>query len=44
MKRSSSGGFKLTKVIFAVVILAVSAIMSNSPIADDRDVVAEQSN
>ncbi|MGJ8694466.1 MAG: hypothetical protein ACSHW0_18515 [Thalassotalea sp.] len=43
MKRSSSRGFKLTKVIFAVIILAVSAVMSNSPIADDREVQTEQS-
>lgn len=44
MKRASSRGFKLTKVILAVIVLAVSAMMSNSPIADDREVVTEQSN
>jgi len=43
MNRSSSRGFKLTTVIFAVLILAVSAILSNSSIADDTDVIVEQS-
>ncbi len=43
MNRSSSRGFKLTTVIFAVLILAVSAIMSNSSFADDTDVIIEQS-
>jgi len=43
MNRSSSRGFKLTTVIFAVLILAVSAIFSNSLIADDTDVNVEQS-
>jgi hypothetical protein len=44
MNRSPSRGFKLTKVVFAVIILAVSAILSNSPVADYKDVVIEQSN
>ena len=44
MKGSPSRGFKLTKVILAVVVLAISAVMTNSPMADDREVVIEQSN
>ncbi|MFT5757137.1 MAG: hypothetical protein ACI9LM_001862 [Alteromonadaceae bacterium] len=43
MNRSSSRGFKLTTVIFAVVILALSAILSNSSFGDDTDVIIEQS-
>jgi hypothetical protein len=43
MNKSSSRGVKLTTVIFAVLILAVSAILSNPSIADDTDVVTEQS-
>jgi len=43
MNRSSSRGFKLTTVIFAVLVLAVSAIFSNSSIADDMDVKVEVS-
>jgi len=42
MNRSSSRGVKLTTVIFAVVILAVSAMLSNSSAADDKDVAIEQ--
>lgn len=43
MNKPSSRGFKLTTVIFAVLILAVSAILSNSSVADDMDVSIEQS-
>jgi hypothetical protein len=43
MNRSSSGGIKLTTVIFAVVVLAVSAALSNVSIADDKEVTVEQS-
>ncbi len=43
MSRSSARGFKLTTVIFAVVILAVSALLSNTSIAADMDVKTEQS-
>jgi len=43
MNRSSSGGIKLTTVIFAVIVLAVSAALSNISIADDKDVIVEQS-
>lgn len=44
MNRSPSRGFKLTKVIFAVIVLAVSAILSNSPVAENMDVMVEQTN
>ncbi|MGL1958498.1 MAG: hypothetical protein OCD00_14405 [Colwellia sp.] len=43
MNKSSSRGFKLTTVIFAVLVMAVSAILSNTSIADDMDVKVEQS-
>jgi len=43
MSRSSSRGFKLTTVIFAVLVLAVSALLSNASIADDMDITTEQS-
>jgi len=43
MNRSSSGGIKLTTVVFAVIVLAVSAALSNISIADDKDVTIEQS-
>ncbi|MCP4324181.1 MAG: hypothetical protein GY787_20465 [Alteromonadales bacterium] len=38
MNKSSSRGFKLTTVIFAVFIMAVSAVLSNASVADDMDV------
>ncbi len=44
MNKSSSKGVKLTTVVFAVLILAVSAVFSNSSIADDMDVTVTQSN
>jgi hypothetical protein len=43
MNRSSSPGIKLTTVIFAVIVLAVSAALSNISIAGDKDVTLEQS-
>jgi len=43
MNKASSKGFKLTTVVFAVVVLAVSAILSNSTVADDRDIAVEES-
>ncbi len=43
MNKSSSRGFKLTTVIFAVLIMAVSAVLSNTSLADDMDVKVEQS-
>lgn len=42
MNKSSSRGFKLTTVIFAVLIMAVSAILSNTSVADDMDVEITQ--
>jgi hypothetical protein len=44
MNRSSSRGIKLTTVIFAVIVLAVSAVLSNISIAGDKDVTIEQSS
>jgi len=44
MSKSSSKGIKLTTVIFAVFVLALSAALSNTSIAEDKDVVVEQSN
>jgi len=38
MNKSSSRGIKLTTVVFAVLVLTVSAILSNNSIADDMDV------
>ncbi len=38
MNKSSSRGLKLTTVIFAVLVMAVSAILSNTSVADDMDV------
>ncbi|NQZ86756.1 MAG: hypothetical protein HRT54_04160 [Colwellia sp.] len=43
MNRSSPRGIKLTTVIFAVIVLAVSAALSNTSIAGDKDVTIEQS-
>lgn len=43
MNRSSSRGFKLTTVIFAVFVLMVSALLSNTSIAGDKDVQIEVS-
>ncbi|MFB1014744.1 MAG: hypothetical protein QMC51_03685 [Alteromonadaceae bacterium] len=38
MNKSSSKGIKLTTVIVAVLVLTVSAILSNNSVADDMDV------
>lgn len=43
MNKSSSRGLKLTTVIFAVFVMAVSAILSNTSIADDMEVKTTQS-
>ncbi|WP_259337896.1 hypothetical protein [Colwellia sp. RSH04] len=43
MNKSSSRGLKLTTVIFAVLIMAVSAILSTTSVADDMDVEQSQS-
>lgn len=42
MRKSSPGGFKLTTVIIAVLIMAVSAVLSNASVADDMDVEITQ--
>lgn len=44
MNKSSSKGIKLTTVIFAVFVLALSAMLSNTSVAEDKEVVVEQSN
>jgi len=44
MNSSSSRGIKLTTVILAVLILAVSALLSSGSAADDKDVVIEDKN
>lgn len=38
MNTPSSRGFKLTTVVIAVLVLAVSAILTNTSVADDMDV------
>ena len=43
MNKSSSKGIKLTTVFFAVLVLTVSALLSNHSIADDMDVTIETS-
>jgi hypothetical protein len=43
MNKSSSRGIKLTTVFFVVIVLAVSAALSNISIAGDKDVTQEQS-
>lgn len=43
MNNSSSRGFKLTTVIFAVLFMAVSAMLSGNSVADDMDVEIAQS-
>jgi len=44
MNNSSSRGFKLTTVIFAVIIMAASAMLSGNSVADDMDVEITQSD
>lgn len=43
MSKSSSRGLKLTTVIFAVLVMAVSAVLSNTSVADDMEVKTAQS-
>jgi hypothetical protein len=38
MNKSPSKGIKLTTVVFAVLVLTVSAVLSNNSNADDMDV------
>ena len=42
MNNSSSRGFKLTTVMFAVLIMAVTAILSSNSVANDMDVEITQ--
>ncbi|MDO6426422.1 hypothetical protein Q4489_05320 [Thalassotalea sp. 1_MG-2023] len=44
MKQSSSKGIKLTTVILAVFVLALSAVLSNTSVADDKEVMTELAN
>ncbi|WP_277601498.1 hypothetical protein [Thalassotalea sp. G2M2-11] len=44
MNKSSSKGIKLTTVIFAVFVLALSAILSNTSVAENMEVKTEQAN
>ena len=41
---SSSRGIKLTTVILAVLVLAISALLSTGSAADDKDVVREKTD
>ena len=43
MKESSPRGIKLTTVIFAVFVMTVIAVLSNTSVADDMDENIEQS-
>jgi len=43
MRKSSPSGLKLTTVIFAVFVMTVSAILSNTSVADDMEVRTAQS-
>ncbi len=43
MHKSSPRGLKLTTVVFAVFVMTVSAILSNSLVADDMEVKTAQS-
>ena len=43
MNKSSSRGLKLTTVIVAVLVMAVSALLSNTSVADDIEVKTAQS-
>ncbi|WP_191321708.1 hypothetical protein [Colwellia sp. C1TZA3] len=44
MNSSSSRGIKLTTVILAVLVLAISALLSSGSAADDKDVVREKTD
>ncbi|WP_157443221.1 hypothetical protein [Colwellia piezophila] len=44
MNNSSSKGFKLTTVMFAVLIMAVGAMLSSNSVADHMDVEITQSD
>jgi hypothetical protein len=42
MNKSSPQGFKLTTVICAVIIMAVTALLSGNSVAEDMDVEVTQ--
>ncbi len=42
MNKSSPRGFKLTIVVLAVLIMAVSAVLTNTSVANDMDVTITQ--
>jgi len=42
MRKSPPRGFKLTTVILAVLVMAVSAVLSNVSVAGDKDVEITQ--
>ncbi|MFT6194788.1 MAG: Tfp pilus assembly protein PilX [Cognaticolwellia sp.] len=44
MNSSSSRGIKLTTVILAVLVLAISALLSTGSAADDKDVAREKTD
>ena len=44
MNKSSSKGIKLTTVILAVFVLALSAVLSNTSVADNMEVKTESTN
>jgi len=43
MRKSSPRGLKLTTVIFAVFVMTILAILSNTSVADDMEVKTAQS-
>jgi hypothetical protein len=44
MNKPTSNGVNLVKVIFAVLILAASALLTNTSVAEDKEVKTEQAN
>ena len=42
MRKSSPRGLKLTTVIFAVFVMTILAILSNTSVADDMEVKTAQ--
>jgi hypothetical protein len=44
MNSSSSRGIKLSTVILAVLVLAISALLSSGSAADDKDVAREKTD
>jgi hypothetical protein len=44
MNKPTSNGVNLVKVIFAVLILTVSALLTNTSVAEDKEVKTEQAD